>query len=49
MKDLEKMYKFIYGANWRRKLKPRYEGEEEAKLTKEEIKNLFSEELVEDE
>ena len=38
LKDLEKLFKKIYGASWRKRYMPRYEGEESAKLTKEEIK-----------
>ncbi len=49
MEKLERMYRFIYGARWKQKLKRKYEGEEEAKLTPKEIEKLFSKELVEDE
>jgi len=49
LKDLEKLFKKIYGSSWRKRYMPRYEGEESAKLTKEEIKKLFSKEEVENE
>jgi len=49
MEDLEKMFRFIYGASWKQKLKRKYEGEEEAKLTPKEIEKLFSKEEVENE